>query len=292
MPGPISGSPGVRPTAPVTTGPAGGLANERFAGDAALAKVLSGTPITRGANNPTVAKVQTALLDMGFNLKTITEGGVQSSGTSGLFGPRTELALKNFQNHAANFFPDVKPTGQLDAATLRALDKLAPKPGAKAWSPGQDCKIPSPFVNGDRTKPLRVVVLKNEHRTFVFDKQGKCTGIYANATGAQATATDEGIKKVTSKLGEEAARAAGQSLWNAPNAFGPRIVDLSWEDGRRSGEELHGTGKESDQGKDVSHGCVRHYNDDIKVIFDQLAVGDRVAIVNAFNDPRIKAPAN
>jgi hypothetical protein len=43
-------------------------------------------------------------------------------------------------------------------------------------------------------------------------------------------------------------------------------------------------------GKDVSHGCVRHYNEDIVTIFDAVAVGDYVAIVSSVSDSRLKAP--
>ena len=40
-------------------------------------------------------------------------------------------------------------------------------------------------------------------------------------------------------------------------------------------------------GKDVSHGCMRHYNEDIVTIFNALAVGDKVAVVESFTDPRL-----
>jgi lipoprotein-anchoring transpeptidase ErfK/SrfK len=43
-------------------------------------------------------------------------------------------------------------------------------------------------------------------------------------------------------------------------------------------------------GKDVSHSCVRHYNEDIVVIFDNLQVGDLVAIVDGVDDPMLRRP--
>jgi lipoprotein-anchoring transpeptidase ErfK/SrfK len=39
--------------------------------------------------------------------------------------------------------------------------------------------------------------------------------------------------------------------------------------------------------KDVSHGCVRHYNEDIITLFDAVAVGDLVAIVGSVDEPML-----
>jgi lipoprotein-anchoring transpeptidase ErfK/SrfK len=163
------------------------------------------------------------------------------------------------------------------------LDTLAPAPGTK----GQSKNLPNPVYDGKR---VRVVVVKNEHRTYLYDVQGRIQAILPNAVGAQASATDSGLKVVRSKLGEEIAAATGQRLWNNPAVFGPRILDLSWADGSISGEELHGTSAPAQLGEDVSHGCVRHRNEDIVFLFDQLKTGDKVAIVDRLDDPRLGAP--
>lgn len=65
------------------------------------------------------------------------------------------------------------------------------------------------------------------------------------------------------------------------------VSDLSWASGKSSGEELHGTYDYATMGKDVSHGCVRHYNEHIVQIFDSLSVGDYVAIVDRVDDPNL-----
>ncbi|MDP3155454.1 MAG: L,D-transpeptidase family protein [Archangium sp.] len=256
--------PGTRPTGP-------SMLNPRFAGDAQLGAVLAGGTLTSGAKGEGVKKLQQAMTDMGFALPNAADGS---------FGPMSAKAVKNFQVNASKMFPDVKPTGIVDAATLRALDSLAPAAGQQ----GQSKNVPVPFFEG---KPVRVVVLKDEHRTFLFDKQGKLEKILMNAVGAKATSTDEGFKKVTTKLGEAESLALGQRLWGGP-VFGPRLLDLSWADGSRSGEELHGTSNNKQLGEDVSHGCVRHSNEDILKLYDALKVGDHVAIVSGLKDARLR----
>jgi hypothetical protein len=214
--------------------------------------------------------VQQALVDMGFSLH---------GGADGAFGGQTAKAVRNFQVHARSAFADVRPTGVVNAATLMALDALAPAPGQR----GQTQHLPVPRYEGT---PVRVVVVKDEHRTFLFDAQGKLQAIYGNAVGARGTPTDKGLKKVTGKLGKAAAEALGRKLWGGP-VYGPRLIDLSWADGSRSGEELHGTNAPHQLGEDVSHGCIRHGNADILVLFDTLQVGDWVAIVDTVKDPRL-----
>jgi lipoprotein-anchoring transpeptidase ErfK/SrfK len=132
-----------------------------------------------------------------------------------------------------------------------------------------------------------VVVVKDEHRTFLYDHDGDCIGIFPNAHGTVASGTDVGLKKVRTKLGEEDSKAAGRGRWNTDKAFGKRILDLSWASAKSSGEELHGTYDYANMGKDVSHGCVRHYNEHIIQIFDSVSVGDYVAIVNRVDDPSL-----
>lgn len=261
-------TPGTRPA---TGSGARAMLNDRFAGDAQLGQVLAGGSLTVGAKGEGVKKLQQAMTDMGFALPNAADGA---------FGPQTAKAIRNFQVNASKAFPDVKVTGVVDGATLRALDQLAPAAGQQ----GQTKNVPSPFYDGKLT---RVVVLKDEHRTFLFDKQGKLEKIFMNAVGAKTTSTDEGLKKVTTKLDERATLEAGQRLWGGP-VFGPRMLDLSWANGTRSGEELHGTSAPNQLGEDVSHGCVRHANADIVKLYDALSVGDQVAIVSGLNDPHLR----
>lgn len=267
-----TGTPGSPPSSPPTTssGPSP-LRNKRFVGQAGLAEVLAGrSTLGPGARGTGVRAVQEALSAMGFSLP---------GGADGAFGGQSAKAVRNFQVHARSAFPEVKPTGVVDAATLRALDALAPAPKQL----GQTQHLPVPRYEGT---PVRVVVVKDEHRTFLFDAQGRLEAIYGNAVGARSTPTDKGLKKVTGKLGKAEAEALGRKLWGAP-VYGPRLIDLSWADGSRSGEELHGTNAPTRLGEDVSHGCIRHGNADILALYGALQLGDWVAVVDTVKDPRL-----
>lgn len=247
------------------------LHNARFTSQPDLGAVLAGqATLTLRSRGPGVQAVQQALIDMGFSLP---------GGADGIFGKQSAKAVRNFQVHARSSFPEVQPTGIMDAQTLRALDALAPAPKKR----GQQGNLPVPRYDG---QPVRVVVVKDEHRTFLFDAKGVCQGIYGNAVGAQATRTDSGLKKVKGKLGLAAARAMGEELWGGP-VFGARLIDLSWADGSRSGEELHGTNAPDKLGEDVSHGCIRHEDASIIALYDALKVGDWVAIVDTVRDPHL-----
>ncbi|WP_223636575.1 L,D-transpeptidase family protein [Corallococcus sp. EGB] len=229
-------------TVPVASGPlvrarvpaASVLEHPRFTGSPQLADVASGaTVLGTGAKGDGLRAVQGALLDMGFALY---------GGADGRYGPDTARALRNFQVHAG-----LRSSGVLDAATLKALEALAPAAGSR----GQSRALPSPFYSG---QPVRVVIALREHRTFLFDPEGKLVDIFPNAAGTTATPTHPGLKVVRAKLDQVATEDAGARLWNDRHVFGARLLDLSWADGRRSGEELHGTSAPALLGGDVSHG--------------------------------------
>lgn len=225
---------------------------------------------------------------MGFPM-LVLRNGVGVSGADGDFGRQTETAIRNFQVHAQKKLPGLRVTGALDAMTLQALLSLAPEPGRKAWDADQPHHAPVGCWDGDPSKKLRIVVVKDEHRTFLFDHEGRCTGIFPNAHGTAGSETDTGLKRVRTKLGEGDAQAVGKQKWGTEKAFGKRILDLSWASGKTHGEELHGTYDYANMGRDVSHGCVRHYNEDIITIFDAVKVGDYVAIVSSVDEPLLKS---
>jgi peptidoglycan hydrolase-like protein with peptidoglycan-binding domain len=249
-----------------------GLFHPRFAHEPQLTDVAAGTAVLgAGSRGDGLRAVQGALLDMGFALY---------GGADGRYGPDTARALRNFQEHARLAFPAVRTSGVLDAATLRALEALAPAPGTR----GQAHALPSPFYSG---QAVRVVVALREHRTFLYDPAGRLVDIFPNAVGTAATPTHPGLKVVRTKLDQRATEDAGTRLWNDRHVFGSRLLDLSWADGHRSGEEMHGTSAPALLGGDVSHGCIRHANEDILVLHDALAVGDRIAVVETLQDPHL-----
>ncbi len=271
------------PTPPVS----GSVQHPRFTGAAVFADVAAGRVVLRaGEQGGAVVALQEALLDMGFNMMSL-RNDLGVSGVDGMWGDQTTTALKNFQVHAKKRHAGVVVNGVLDKATFAALEALAPAPGLRAWDAGQPSHAPVAVWNG--TQALRIVAVKDEHRTFLFDAGGVCTGIFSNSPGTAGSETDTGLKKIRTKLDEALSQTTSIALWGDTRSFGKRILDLSWASGTTSGEELHGTFDYRNMGKDASHGCVRHYNEDIITMYDAVSVGEYVAIVTGVDDPMLHA---
>lgn len=245
---------------------------ERFRQDKQLLGIIAGKHLKRGSRGSGVKALQSAFIDMGFLLPNTADG---------IFGKQTAKAVRNFQIHASKWFADVPVTSIVDGKTMIALDKLAPAEGVS----GQSQRIPTPYFKGTR---VRVLVVKDEHRTFLYDKHGTFLRVCMNAVGAAATPTATGLKVISAKLDEDAAKELGERLWGGP-VFGARILDLTWANGKRSGEELHGTISPEALGEDVSHGCIRHANADIIAMYEEIPVGAKVAIVEKASDPDLRA---
>lgn len=266
-PRPLAPQPPAAAPAPEPGAATGPLGHPRFAGQDDLQGVFAGQAIAAKAKGAGIKAVQQALLDLGFALE---------AGPTGAMGEQTMQAIRNFQASQ-----DLPRTGKLDEATLRALDEVAPAPGLKAW---EDPNLsPKAFDAPEivKGKPSRGVAALDQHRFFLYDREGKLERIYPIATGLPSSATQAGIKVVSGKLNDPTAVA--KKLWpeTGGKAFGTRLVDLSWLDPKsgkitRSGEELHGTYVRGSIGKDASHGCMRFYNEDIEDLFPRLKVGEVV----------------
>lgn len=250
------------------------LRSARFSGQAELEGVLKGETLTKGAKGEGVKAVQQALQDMAF---------VLPAGVDGAFGNQTAQALKNFQSAVG-----LPQSGELDAATLRALDQHAPAPGKTAWDPGsQHSLVPNPDLG--KGKKARVVVDISQHRLFLFDKNGDLEKIYGVRTGnsAKGWGTQAGLKVIDGKNNDP--REVAKSLWGgAGTAFGTRLLNLTDYNletekkflGKHKGQELHGTFDNNSIGQDYSHGCVGLTNQDVEEIFDKLKNGELVRFDN------------
>lgn len=62
------------------------------------------------------------------------------------------------------------------------------------------------------------------------------------------------------------------------NAMGSAKIILSHETSKGRVYRIHGTEDESSIGKDVSRGCIRMYNEDIKYLAENVVIGTKVII--------------
>ncbi len=269
------------------------LKNARFTNDDGFARIANGQvvlgvgPIPESAKG-VVTKLQQSLTDMGFADPDWTRDGK--------FGPQTERGIRNFQVNASRMFPDVKVTGKLDAATLKAMDELAPPPGQQ----GQTKNVPKGIYVDPKTGKevkLKALALKDEHRTFIFDDKGNVSKIVINAvgkpptegmtTGNKNSRTNEGLMKVDAKWDKDGIQRNMRPPKFDPKNYGEHMLPLSHSDGRNTPHEFHGTNHGEQLGMDASAGCVRHSREGARALYESLSVGDRVAILQN-SDKRVQ----
>ena len=168
-------------------------------------------------------------------------------------------------------------------------------PEVDPWLPGEGTRIvlPTQFVLPDAPTE-GVVVNLAALRMFHFPKPGKdgrrVVHTYPIGIGKVGWATPEGATKIVSKRKdpwwtppasvrrEHAAEGDPLPARVPPgpdNPLGNRAMNLGWPS-----YLIHGTNKPAGVGLRASHGCIRMYPEDVEVLFDGVAVGTRVTVVN------------
>lgn len=168
-------------------------------------------------------------------------------------------------------------------------------PGVDPWVPGADREIilPTQFVLPDAPREGLVVNLA-ALRVFYFPKRqpGELQTVITHPIGIGKVGwtTPEGTTKVVSKR--------KNPVWTPPasvrkehaehgdplpkvvpagsdNPLGAFAMNLGW-----SGYLIHGTNKPYGVGMRSSHGCLRFYPEDIALLFNEIAIGTPVHVVN------------
>jgi len=168
-------------------------------------------------------------------------------------------------------------------------------PGVDPWLPREGTRIvlPTMFVLPDAPAEGIVVNLA-ALRMFHFPPAAKdgtrVVHTYPIGIGKVGWATPAGTTTVVSRRREpwwtppasvrrEHAAAGDPLPARVPpgpdNPLGTRAMNLGWDS-----YLIHGTNKPAGVGLRASHGCIRMYPEDIEVLFERVAVGTRVTVVN------------
>jgi L,D-transpeptidase ErfK/SrfK len=167
-------------------------------------------------------------------------------------------------------------------------------PGVDHWLPGDDTPVylPTRSILPDAPRDGIVINLPSMRLYFFSDHSD---GDYSVTThpigiGRQGWATPTGSATVTQKARDpvwyvpasvrQEHAAMGDPLPSVvppgpDNPLGRHAIGLSMP-----GYLLHGTNKPAGVGMRVSHGCIRLYPEDIEKLFDRVASGTRVDIVD------------
>ena len=162
----------------------------------------------------------------------------------------------------------------------------AANPQINPWLPGagKTVIIPTRYILPD--VPHRGIVINlAAQRLYYFRGDGRRVDTYPIGVGVIGRTTPLGITVVTHKEPNPVWIPTASILAAEPdlppriaagpeNPLGAFALHLAWPD-----YLIHGTNKPYGVGRDVSHGCIRLYPEDIAELFKRVAVGTRVQVV-------------
>ena len=160
-------------------------------------------------------------------------------------------------------------------------------PGVDPWSPspGREITIPSLYILPDAPRQGIVVNLA-QWRLFYFPPGGDRVETYPLGLGIIGRKTPLGATRVAGKEANPAwypppsIRAERPELPavvppGPQNPLGAYALHLGWRY-----YLIHGTNKPDGVGRNVSHGCIRLYPEDIERLFNTVAVGTPFRVVD------------
>ncbi len=203
-----------------------------------------------------------------------------------------EFALAPDDQVVGNLTTYVTQSGDNLADIARHFDigyteMLASNPGVDPWSPGVGRQLTIPSLYILPTAPRRGIVINlGERRIYYFPPRGGTVQTYPIGIGAIGFDTPLSTTTVVRKepnpvwIPPPSIRAEQPDL---PTSIGPGPDDPLGAFALRLGWPnylIHGTNKPDGVGRNVSHGCVHLYPEDIEKLFGEVAVGTPVRVVN------------
>jgi L,D-transpeptidase ErfK/SrfK len=160
-------------------------------------------------------------------------------------------------------------------------------PGVDPWQPGVGRRITLPGFYLLPDGPHRGVVINLvQNRLYYFPPTGGAVETYPIGVGVQGSSTPIGATRVVAKsahprwvpppsIRREMPELPAVVPPGPDNPLGDYALQLGWPT-----YLIHGTNKPDGVGRNVSHGCIRLYPEDIARLFHEVAVGTPVRVVN------------
>jgi lipoprotein-anchoring transpeptidase ErfK/SrfK len=122
--------------------------------------------------------------------------------------------------------------------------------------------------------PERRIIISIPDRRLALIENGRVILMFRVAVGAPASPSPVGEFRVVNLVTDPVYYHPGNVIPAGPeNPVGPRWIGLS-----AKGYGIHGTNEPRLIGRRASHGCIRLSNDDVKILFAHLRVGDVVEL--------------
>ncbi|HEY1506684.1 MAG TPA: L,D-transpeptidase family protein [Stellaceae bacterium] len=166
------------------------------------------------------------------------------------------------------------------------VDFMAANPGVNPWLPGdgKTVTVPNFFIIPDSPR-TGIVINLAERRIYYFPPGGKTVETYPAGVGVQADATPLGVTRVVLKedgpiwrpppsIRAERPELPAAIYPGPDDPLGAYALRLGWQN-----YLIHGTNKPDSVGRNVSHGCLHIYPEDIERLFHEVPVGTQVRSV-------------
>ena len=191
-------------------------------------------------------------------------------------------AITTYADQGDENLLDIARTNDLGYGQL-----IAANPGVDPWVPGRGRAITLPGIYLVPEGPRRGIVINlSEQRLYYFPPDGRTIETYPIGVGVQGWATPLGVTQVTGKdvhptwypprsIREEKPELPEMVPPGPDNPLGDYALRLGWPS-----YLIHGTNKPYGVGRNVSHGCIRLYPEDIERLFGEVATGVAVRVTD------------
>jgi L,D-transpeptidase ErfK/SrfK len=198
--------------------------------------------------------------------------------------------------------PDESAVGAVETTTVRQGETLldiarqhdlgyaeivTANPGVDPWIPpiGSSVVLPMRFLLPDVPRSGIVVNLA-ERRLFYFPPQGGTVETYPVGVAVDGRDSPKGVTRVTAKVTDPVWYPPPSILAERPelpraipagptNPLGQYALRLAWPN-----YLIHGTDKPDGVGRNVSHGCLHLYPEDIARLYREVPIGTPVRVIN------------
>lgn len=170
---------------------------------------------------------------------------------------------------------------------LGYVEIVAANPGTDPWIPGEGTNVVLPTVHlPPDAEPEGIVINLADMRLYWFEEPGGPMQSFPIGIGRDGLSTPLGSTEVVRKQKEPSWRPTPRMRAEDPelpevvppgpdNPLGTRAMYLGWPQ-----YLIHGTHKPLGVGRRVSSGCVRMYPEDVEYLFDKVAIGTKVTVVD------------
>jgi L,D-transpeptidase ErfK/SrfK len=170
---------------------------------------------------------------------------------------------------------------------LGYVEIVAANPGTDPWIPGEGTNVVLPTVHlPPDAAPEGIIINLGDMRLYYFEEPGGAMQSFPIGIGRDGLLTPLGSTEVVRKQKDPTWRPTPRMRADNPelpeavlpgpdNPLGNRAMYLGW-----SQYLIHGTNKPLGIGRRVSSGCIRMYPEDVEYLYDQIAIGTKVTVVD------------